>query len=93
MYAEKITNAFKDTANNNELHEGPVARAIENQTAKLPSDIFLWAAIGSMGLSAALQMVRGARTTSNFVGLWAPTFLLFGIYNKIVKTQGSDRES
>ena len=92
MYAEKITNAFKDTAGNSAHHEGPLAKAIENQTAKLPSDLFLWAAIGSMGLSAALQMMR-ARTESNFVGLWAPTFLLLGIYNKIVKTSGSDKVS
>lgn len=25
-----------------------------------------------------------------FVGQWAPTFLLLGIYNKMVKLQGSD---
>ena len=31
--------------------EGPVARTIEQQTAKLPSDTFLWAAMGSIGLS------------------------------------------
>ena len=93
MYADKIKNVVNDTVNNTDLHEGPIARALEKQTAKLPSDVFLWAAIGSMGLSAALHMMRGARTTSNFVGLWAPTFLLLGIYNKIVKTQGSDRAS
>jgi hypothetical protein len=26
-----------------------------------------------------------------FVGHWAPTFLLLGIYNKLVKLLGSDR--
>jgi hypothetical protein len=26
-----------------------------------------------------------------FVGQWAPTFLLLGIYNKLVKQFGSDR--
>jgi hypothetical protein len=25
-----------------------------------------------------------------FVGQWAPTFLILGLYNKIVKTVGSD---
>jgi hypothetical protein len=29
--------------------EGTVARTIEQQTAKLPSDTFLWAATGSIG--------------------------------------------
>jgi hypothetical protein len=40
-----------DIPNNDEHLEGPVARAIEEQTAKLPSDLFLWAALGSMGVS------------------------------------------
>lgn len=71
-------------------HEGPIALSIEQQTAKLPSDVFLWAALGSIGASAALQL-SGRRQMSTFVGQWVPTFLLFGLYNKIVKTMGSDR--
>ena len=31
--------------------EGPVAKAIESQTAKLPSDLFLWASVGAMATS------------------------------------------
>jgi hypothetical protein len=27
---------------------------------------------------------------ANFVGQWAPTFLILGLYNKIVKIAGSD---
>src|SRR4051812_32787799 len=37
-----------------EHREGTVARTIEQQTAKIPSDVFLWAAIGSIGVSLAL---------------------------------------
>jgi hypothetical protein len=70
--------------------EGRLARAIEEQTAKLPSDTFLWAAVGSMAVSAALQLT-GKRHASLFVGQWAPAFLLLGIYNKLVKELGSDR--
>ena len=70
--------------------EGTVARAIEQQTAKLPSDVFLWAAIGSIGASAIFQLM-GKRHASLFVGNWVAPFMLFGVYNKIVKTQGSDR--
>ena len=66
-----------------------MARAIEQQTAKLPSDAFLWAAVGSMGLSLALE-IMGEERKANFVGHWAPTLLIFGLYNKIVKLQGSD---
>lgn len=72
--------------------EGTVARTIEEQTAKLPSDAFLWAALGAMGASAVLQ-VMGKKNVSLFVGDWVAPLLLFGVYNKIVKTQGSDRYS
>ena len=70
--------------------EGPLAKTIEQQTAKLPSDTFLWAALGSMGVSAVLQ-VMGKKQASLFVGDWVAPFLLFGVYNKIVKLQGSDK--
>jgi hypothetical protein len=69
--------------------EGPVARLIEGQTAKMPSDAFLWAAGASIVGSAVLQAI-GRKETSNFVGQWAPTFLILGLYNKIVKLLGSD---
>ena len=70
--------------------EGPVARTIEQQTKKLPSDTFLWAALGSIGASAVLRLM-GKKNASLFVGEWVAPMLLFGVYNKIVKIQGSDR--
>jgi hypothetical protein len=70
--------------------EGVVARTIEEQTAKLPSDMFLWLAGGSIAVSLALQLM-GNRERSLFVGQWAPTFLILGLYNKLVKVAGSDR--
>lgn len=70
--------------------EGKVARTIEQQTAKIPSDVFLWAALGSIGTSAILRLM-GKKSASLFVGDWVAPFMLFGVYNKIVKTQGSDR--
>lgn len=69
--------------------EGKIARSIENQTAKLPSDTFLWAAAASIAASAALQM-SGNKQASIFVGQWAPTLLILGLYNKLVKQLGSD---
>ena len=71
--------------------EGMVARMIESQTAKLPSDAFLWAAVGSICGSVMLKM-SGRNHDALFVGQWAPTFLILGLYNKIVKVAGSDRE-
>jgi hypothetical protein len=70
--------------------EGVVAKAIETQTAKLPSDTFLWAAGGSIVASLALQMM-GRKAASTFVAQWVPTLLILGLYNKIVKVAGSDR--
>jgi hypothetical protein len=69
--------------------EGSVAKSIEQQTAKLPSDLFLWAAIGSIAASATLHLT-GNKNGSVFVGQWAPTFLILGLYNKLVKQRGSD---
>lgn len=74
---------------NPEHQEGKVAKAIEEQTAKLPSDIFLWAALGSIAISLTLQ-VMGRKKESLFVGQWPPTFLILGLYNKLVKLEGSD---
>ena len=70
--------------------EGTVAKAIEQQTSKLPSDTFLWAAVGSMATSLTLRLM-GKDHVSLFVGQWAPTFLILGLYNKMVKQLGSDR--
>lgn len=72
--------------------EGKVARTIEDQTAKLPSDLFLWTALGCMTASLTLQIL-GHKKMSLFVGQWPATFLLLGIYNKLVKQQGHDKES
>jgi hypothetical protein len=70
--------------------EGRVAKAIEDQTTKLPSDTFLWVAIGTMAFSATMQAL-GNKHASLFVGQWAPTLLILGLYNKLVKQLGSDR--
>ncbi|MGE5406431.1 MAG: hypothetical protein ACM3NR_01865 [Methanosarcina sp.] len=72
--------------------EGPVAEAIEEQTAKIPSDAWLWVALGSMAASLTLKLFK-KDDVSIFVGLWAPSLLLFGIYNKLVKQFGHDSKS
>ena len=74
---------------NPEHKEGKVATAIEEQTAKLPSDLFLWAALGSMAVSLTLQ-IMGRKKESLFVGQWPAPLLLLGLYNKIVKLEGHD---
>lgn len=82
-------NAADQSGNSADHSEGTVARTIEQQTAKLPSDTFLWAAGASIVGSLALQMM-GKKAASTFVGQWAPTILILGLYNKLVKVAGSD---
>lgn len=87
-----------------EKREGRVARNIEGQTAKLPSDLFLWAAGGAVTLSLLVQAMQPRRMSmfgvptrrgqlALFIGQWAPTLLILGLYNKLVKVAGSDRSS
>ena len=76
---------------NLEHREGKVAKAIEKQTSKIPSDVFLWASFASMAASAILQFST-KKKESLFVGQWAAPFLLLGIYNKMVKQWGHDHE-
>ena len=72
--------------------EGNVARAIEKQTAKLPSDLWLWASFAAIGVSMVFHS-QGKREDGLFVGQWVAPFLLFGVYNKLVKIGGYDRAS
>lgn len=74
---------------NPEHSEGPVAKAIEQQTAKLPSDLFLWAAVGAIATSAVLKIMKKDKEAL-FVGQWPAPFLLLGLYNKLVKLEGSE---
>jgi hypothetical protein len=71
--------------------EGELTKAIEKQTAKLPSDVFLASAVGAILLSLGFKLAK-KNHSALFVGQWAAPFLLLGIYNKIVKVQGSERD-
>jgi hypothetical protein len=75
---------------NTDHKEGPVAKTIEEQTAKLPSDLFLWAGLGAMGLALALKVFKQSHSAL-LVGQWAAPFLIMGLYDKVVKTQGHDQ--
>ena len=81
-----------ENSKESEFREGSLAKKIETETAKIPSDVFLWAAIGSMAVSMAFQ-IAGKKNKSLFLGQWAASFLLFGIYNKLVKQLGHDQYS
>lgn len=74
---------------NGEPDEGRITKAIERRTADLPSILFLVAA-GASILGALGMRATGRKDDAQFIGQWAPTFLILGLYNKMVKTTGHD---
>lgn len=68
--------------------EGDVARLIEQQTAKIPSHWFLFAAVAAMGASLGLELA-GRTRASRFIGMWPTPLLVTGMYNKMIKTLGT----
>ena len=53
-------------------------------TNSIPEQAWYWAALGSIVASAGLKLA-GQNDWSIFVGQWPPTFLLFGLYHRLVK--------
>lgn len=53
-------------------------------TDKVPEGIWYWASLVSIVASMVLFFAQ-KRQESLFVGQWAPTFLLFGLFHKILK--------
>ena len=70
--------------------EGEFTKAIEEYTASIPSSAYLAVAVGAMGLSLLCQ-VTGQGKWGNFIAQWVPTWLIIGLYNKVVKLEGHDQ--
>jgi len=51
---------------------------------KLPSSLYLVGMVGAVAASIVF-FVKNKTDTALFVGLWAPTLLQFGIYNKLLR--------
>jgi hypothetical protein len=69
--------------------EGELTKTIEQYTAAIPSSTYLAVAVGAMAVSLLAQLT-GRGKWGNFIAQWVPTWLLLGVYNKIVKTEGHD---
>jgi hypothetical protein len=75
--------------------EGPVARAIEGQTIKIPSDLFLWGAGAAFLASGVLQFLGMRKVpwlrrapvflVARRIEMLAPMILIIGVYNKLAK--------
>ncbi|MGH7323845.1 MAG: hypothetical protein ACREJ9_04270 [Candidatus Rokuibacteriota bacterium] len=69
--------------------EGEITKLIESYTSEIPSGVYLGLAIGSMALSLMI-MLMGRRNVASFISQWVPTILIMGLYNKLVKVEGSE---
>ena len=67
--------------------EDQFTKTIESYTAAIPSSGYLAVAIGAMGLSLLCE-VAGRGKWGNFIAQWVPTWLIIGLYNKLVKLEG-----
>lgn len=76
----------------NTPREGKTTKAIEKRTSRVPSGCYLTAAMAAMGTSLILKCCK-KNHAALFVGQWAAPFLIMGLYNKLVKTEGHDRYS
>lgn len=71
-----------------EYEEGPIARSVEVESTRVPSDTFLWAALSVLGFSLAL-FNAGKKADAMFVGQLATPILALGLYSKLVKGAGA----
>jgi len=65
-------------------YEGRSTEQVEKVTGRIPSLVYMGLAVGSMAASAAF-VLTGRKQLGNFIGQWAPSILVIGLYNKLVK--------
>lgn len=70
--------------------EDTFTKSIEEYTASIPSTVYLGVAVGAMAASLALTL-GGRGKWGNFIAQWVPTWLIIGVYNKLVKLEGHDQ--
>jgi hypothetical protein len=70
--------------------EDQFTKSVEQYTAAIPSSAYLGIAVGAMALSLICQMT-GRGKWGNFIAQWVPTWLIIGVYNKLVKLEGHDQ--
>lgn len=69
------------------LHtEDTVSGPVEKQLRKIPSDVFLVLSAGSI-LASLFLKYRGRDKDSQFVGQWAPTFAILGVFDKLIRSK------
>jgi hypothetical protein len=79
------------TAQQTAKSEDSFTKAVEDYTAEIPSTAYLGVALGAMALSLVCQ-ATGQGKWGNFIAQWVPTWLIIGVYNKLVKLEGHDQQ-
>ncbi len=59
-------------------------KSVLRVTDSVPEEAWYWLALGSIGISALLKVME-KDNWALFVGQWPPTFLLFGIYHRLLR--------
>jgi hypothetical protein len=77
---------------NPEPTEDRFTKTVEDYTATVPSSAYLGVAVAAMGASLLFQMT-GQGEWGNFLAQWVPTWLIIGLYNKVVKLEGHDQRA
>ena len=70
--------------------EDKFTKQVERYTAAIPSSAYLAVAVAAMAASLLFQ-AGGRGKWGNFIAQWVPTWLIIGLYNKMVKLEGHDR--
>ena len=63
---------------------------LSTRVLRISDGLKVMALRGSIGTSLVLEL-SGNREKAHWVGQWVAPFMLFGIYNKLVKIGGTDR--
>src|SRR5690606_42022372 len=80
-----------NSPNSPSYKEGEATKKIEDKTARIPSKVFLCAALGSMAISLTLNCL-GRKHDDLLLGQWAAPFFLLGTYNMFVQNHGYDEQ-
>jgi hypothetical protein len=81
--ADGKTKPYQKSQENSMANTEPT-RQFFQITNSIPEGAWYWAALGSILISAGLKL-SGRDNWSIFVGQWPPTFLLFGLYHRLVR--------
>jgi len=64
----------------------------DSKETSFPVSFFLAMAGGAIALSLTFALSRKKRSWASFIGQWAPTILMLGIYDKIISEKKSENE-